>query len=47
MDTRLLIGRNSEVVRDPMTEVRGMIREHRLMSRIRFTIRWAFSRKSI
>jgi hypothetical protein len=46
MNTHLLMGRNSEVVRDPMTEVRGMIREHRLFNRMRVFIRSIFSRKS-
>jgi hypothetical protein len=46
VDVNLLIGRNSEVVRDPMMEVIGRIRELRLMSRMTFLIRLALNRRS-
>jgi hypothetical protein len=46
-DTHLFIGKNSEVVRDPITVVIGTMREQRWISRIRFFIRLAFVRRSI
>ena len=46
VDIHLLKSRNSAAVRKPMTDVKGMIREQRLISRMRFMIRLALSLKS-